>query len=168
MTPPQRSSPLGTLVVAVGVVVIGWMAVRKMVSEQSKAMSVASASANNGAQTAGVPQIPAQLLEDAGKLGALRFDVTLRMDGLDLTIDGAPACRDGHRRKVSRNSGNAPGSFDESALVSCVQLALVSAPQRRPIALIVKAGPAVPSTYVDALIAALKRAGIADVLPPPS
>ncbi|MBL8716892.1 MAG: hypothetical protein JNL79_12900 [Myxococcales bacterium] len=163
-TPGSGASPLATLLVVVGIVGIGWLAMRKMVQKQVDAHPAVSSTVGGGVPV--VPQVPAAIADDAGKAGLIRFDVTLRMDGLDVSVDGAPACRDGHHRKIGRNSSNGAGSFDEAALTACLQPLLLTAGAKRPVALLVKAGPAVPSTYVDALIAALKRVGIADVIPP--
>lgn len=163
--PRPSSSPLATILVVVGILGIGWFAMRKMVQRQVDAHPAASSAAVGGGAPV-VPQIPPAIADDAGKAGLVRFDVTVRMDGLDVSVDGAPACRDGHRRKVGRNASNAAGSFDEPALVACLQPLLLQAGAKRPVALLTKAGPAVPGTYVDALVAVLKRTGIADVIPP--
>jgi hypothetical protein len=110
-----------------------------------------------------VPQIPQGLVEDA-KTPVLRLDVVLRVDGVDVTADGAPACREGNKHLIGRAADGAVGSFDERALTMCIAKLRTERPAARPIALVARAGPAVPTTYLDALAAALARAGVADVI----
>jgi hypothetical protein len=114
-----------------------------------------------------VPQIPFALVADAGKTPIARLDVTLRVDGLDLVLDGAQTCREGNRRMVGRESGGALGSFDEKALLTCLTVVRASRPEARLVALVGRAGPAVPTTYLDALSAALRRGGVFDVVVAP-
>lgn len=168
-----RGGSLGTLVAAAGVVVIAWLGLRSMNEAQKKAAApttdaqLAAPLVSSGVTM--VPPIPPPILASASssKTPIARLDVTLRVDGLDLTLDGAQACRNGSKRMVGRDPGGAVGSFDESALTGCVTLIRGSRPEARVVALVGRAGPAVPTTFVDALVSALKRAGIADVVVTP-
>lgn len=157
----QRAGGLGSIVAIVGVVVISWLGLRKM-TEAQKAL-VPDTGAASTASSLIVPPIPPGLVPDA-KTPVLRLDVELRVDGVDVTADGAPACRDGNKRLIGRASGGAIGSFDEGALVACVTKLRADRPAAQPIAIVTRAGPAVPSTFFDALRAALTRAGVADVV----
>ncbi len=157
------------MIAIAGVVGIGWLGLRSMTEKQRAALaphadaSVAAPLASSG-PTLVVP-IPKAILESAGKTPLARLDVVLRVDGLDLWLDGAPACRDGHRRRVGRAPDGATGSFDEPALSACVAVVRAQRQEARVVAIVTRAGPAVPSTYGDALLAALRRAGIVDVVP---
>ncbi|MGZ3456064.1 MAG: hypothetical protein ACXWUG_24670 [Polyangiales bacterium] len=157
----RGSSAFGTVVAAVAVLALSWLALRSMTDKQKAAFADAGAAENP--VTPIVPTIPPALVGDA-KTPVARLDVVLRVDGVEATLDGAPICRDGHRRLVGRAPGGANGSFDEPALIACVRAAK---PQgKKTIALVTRAGPAVPTTFQDALIAALKRAGADEVVPP--
>jgi len=166
----RGGSAIGTVIAAVGVLVISWLALRSMNEAQRRALAKLDAAPEPVTIASGgtiVPQIPPQVLADAGKTPIARLDVTLRVDGLDLVLDGAQTCREGNRRMVGRESGGALGSFDEKALLACLTLVRASRPDARIVALIGRAGPAVPSTYMDALSAALHRGGIGDVVVTP-
>jgi hypothetical protein len=152
---------LGTVVAIVGVFVIGWLGLRKMTATQ-QALAI-DAGVVSTASSVVVPPIPPGLVEDA-KTPVLRLDVVLRVDGVDVTADGAPACREGNRHLIGRGSDGANGSFDENALVACIRKLCAERAAARPIAIVSRAGPAVPVTYFDALVAALGRAGVADVV----
>lgn len=160
--PPTRGGGLGSIVAIGGVAVIGWLALRKM-TEAQRALATDAGIAAATTGSVFVPPIPPGLIPDA-RTPVLRLDVVLRVDGLDVTADGAPACRDGDKRLIGRASGDALGSFDESALVACVTKLRGDRPAARPIAVVSRAGPAVPLTYFDALVAALGRAGVPDVV----
>jgi len=161
--PPQtRGGGLGSIVAIGGVVVIGWLALRRMTEAQRARVADAGIAATTAGSVV-APPIPPALLEDA-RSPVLRLDVVLRVDGLDVIADGAPACRDGTKRLIGRASGDAPGSFDENSLVACVTKLRADRPAARPIAIVSRAGPAVPLTYFDALVAALGRAGVPDVV----
>lgn len=165
-----RGSSMGTVVAAVGIAVLSWLALRQMTAAQQKALAnidapPAAPAVSSGTTT--VPPIPPAILADAGKTPVARLDVTLRVDGLDLVLDGAQTCRQGARRMVGRDPGGAVGSFDESALNACIAQIRGTRADARIVAMVSRAGPAVPTTYVDALSAALHRAGIADVVVTP-
>jgi hypothetical protein len=66
---------------------------------------------------------------------------------------------------VQRAPGGEAGSFDDKALAACLDAARIA--ERKPIALVSLAGPLVPTTFRDALIASLKRAGVADAIATP-
>lgn len=160
---------LGTILVAAAIVVSSWLALRSMTDKQRSARGPTADASSRAmpAVSSGVtlvPPIPAAIVADAGKTPLARLDVTLRVDGLDLALDGAQACRDGSKRMVGRDPSGALGSFDEKALLTCVTLVRAARPEARVVAMIGRAGPAVPSTFVDALIAALKRGGVEDVV----
>jgi hypothetical protein len=157
----RGSSAIGTVIAAVAVLGLSWLALRSMTAKQRAAFADAGPAVSPVAT--GLPTIPPALLGDA-KTPVARLDVVLRVDGVDATLDGAPICRDGHRRRVGRASGGANGSFDEPALIACVRA--VKPADRKLVALVTLAGPAVPPTFVDALVAALRRAGADDVVTP--
>ena len=158
----QRGGGLGSIVAIGGVVVIGWLALRKMTDAQ-RAMITDAGVVATGANSVVVPPIPPGLVADA-KTPVLRLDVVLRVDGVDVTADGAPACRNENKRLIGRASGDAIGSFDENALAACITKLRAERSSARPIAMVSRAGPAVPLTYFDALVAALGRAGVPDVV----
>lgn len=166
----RGGSAAGTLIVAVAVLGLSWWGLKRMTETQKELLgkldgaiaTVATSGASTGQQM--MLPIPSQILESAGKTPVLRLDIVVRVDGLDVTADGAPACRDGHRRLIGRSSGNAPGSFDESALTACIAALRTKQPGHKPVALVTRAGPAVPATFFDALQAALGRAGVTDVV----
>lgn len=164
----RSGSAFGSLVVIAGVVGLSWLALRKMTDTQKELLArVDAAVAQSSGATSGqqiVLPIPTQIVASAGKTPILRLDVVLRVDGLDVTADGAPSCRDGNRRLVGRASSGASGSFDENALLACVAGLRQTLPTHRAVALVTRAGPAVPTTYLDALQAALGRAGITDIV----
>lgn len=145
----------------VAVIALSFFALRSMTAKQRAAF--ADAGAAQDAPAIGLPTIPPALVADA-KTPVARLDVVLRVDGVDVTLDGAPICRDGHRRLVGREPGGVAGSFDEPALIACVRA--VKPEGRRMIALLTRAGPAVPTTFEDALVAALRRAGAEEVVRP--
>ncbi|MBI2395691.1 MAG: hypothetical protein HYV09_39360 [Deltaproteobacteria bacterium] len=164
----RGGSSIGTVIAIVAVVGLSWLSLRKMTEAQRGALvDAAPAQSAAPAGTPMIPQIPPALRADAGKTPIARVDVTLRVDGLDVTLDGAPACRDGNKRLIGRGSGGAAGSFDEVALDRCLQPFRAARAGSRFVAFVQRAGPAVPTTYVDALAAALKRAQIDDVLVTP-
>jgi hypothetical protein len=117
-----------------------------------------------------VPAIPSAVLADAGKKQVARLDFVLRMDGVDVSAEGAGTCRENGRSIIGREpGGGAPGSFDESALQKCLSVLIVkfAADDRIPVATLTRAGVAVPTTYFDALTTAIKRAGVRDVIVQP-
>jgi hypothetical protein len=142
------------------VIALSFLALRSMTAKQRAAFADAGVAQP---VPSGLPTIPPALAGDA-KTPVARLDVVLRVDGLDVTLDGAPICRDGHRRLVGREPGGVAGSFDEPALLACVRA--VKPADRRLIALVTRAGAAVPTTFEDALVAALKRAGADEVVKP--
>jgi hypothetical protein len=148
------------VIAVVAVIAISYFALRSMTAKQRAAFADAG---NAQAAPTGLPTIPPALVGDA-KTPVARLDVVLRVDGLDVTLDGAPICRDGHRRLVGREPGGVAGSFDEPALLACVRARKPA--EKKLIALVTRAGPAVPATYEDALVAALKRAGADEVVKP--
>jgi hypothetical protein len=163
---------LGTVVVAVFVLGLSWYALKKMTDTQKDLLQKVDAAvvAQSSGATSGqqmVLPIPTHILASAGKTPILRLDVTVRVDGLDVTADGAPACRDGHKRLIGRASSNAPGSFDEGALIGCISALRAQHAAAKPVALVTRAGAAVPATYLDALKAALGRAGVTDTVVAP-
>ncbi len=165
----SSGSAFGTLLAAAFVVGLSWFGIRKMTDTQKellKQIDAATAPTSSGASTGQqlVLPIPTHILQNAGKTPVLRLDVTVRVDGLDVTADGAPACRDGHKRLIGRASSNAPGSFDEGALLACIGALRAKQATHKPVALVTRAGAAVPATYLDALQAALGRAGVTDVV----
>src|SRR5689334_11312884 len=93
---------VGTIVVLVAVVALAWLGIRKMTDTQKELLDKAdtafaqSSGASSGQQI--ILPIPTQILADAGKSDVLRLDIVLRVDGLDVTADGAPSCRDGNKR----------------------------------------------------------------------
>jgi hypothetical protein len=168
----RGGSALGTVVVAVFVIGLSWYGLRKMTDTQKElvakidaAVTAQTSGASSGQQM--VLPIPTHIVANAGKTPILRLDITVRVDGLDVTADGAPACRDGHKRLIGRASSNAAGSFDESALIGCIGALRAQHAAAKPVALVTRAGPAVPTTYFDALKAALGRAGITDTVVAP-
>lgn len=163
----QGGSALGTLIVIAAIVGLSWLALRKMTETQKELVgkidaAVAQQSGVPGPQL--VPTIPEPILASAGKQQVLRLDVVLRVDGLDVTSDGAPACRDGNKRLIGRAPNGPAGSFDESALLACIGALRAKFPTHKPVALVTRAGPAVPETFMDALKAALGRAGVSDIV----
>lgn len=162
----RRGSAFGTVIALTAILVISWLALQKMTAAQRARLTpdaaIAAPPASPGAQV--MPTIPAPILSAAAaaKTPVARLDVVVRVDGLDLTLDGAPVCRDGHRRLVGRAPGGEAGSFDETALVACMQGFRASDGQL--VALITRAGASVPRTFVDALSAALRRGGAHDVV----
>lgn len=170
----RGGTSIGTVVAAVAVLVIGWLGVRNLTERQVQAHSDAGVVDAQSAEASPatpllVPQIPAAIASSAtkAKTPLARLDVTVRVDGLDLALDGAPTCREQGKRLVGRASGGAAGSFDETALATCVTIARTGRPDARFVAMVGRAGPAVPRTFVDALVAALGRAGITDVVVTP-
>ena len=157
----RGGSSLGSIIAIGGVVVIGWLALRKMTDAQ-KAI-VADAGVATASTNVVVPPITQGIIADA-KTPVLRLDVVLRVDGIDVTADGAPACREGNKHLIGRASDGAAGSFDERALTMCITKLRAERPAAQPIGVVTRAGPAVPATYFDALVAALGRAGVADVV----
>ncbi len=157
---------VGSIVAIAGVVVISWLGLRRMTEAQKALVHDAGAPASSTVNSVLVPPIPPGLVDDA-KSPVLRLDVVLRVDGVDVTADGAPACRDGSKRLIGRGADGTIGSFDENALVACVTKLRADRPGAKPVALVSRAGPAVPSTYLDALRAALGRAGVPDVVSNP-
>lgn len=151
------------MVAIAGVVVIGWLAVRQMTAAQRALVADSGTSAATTISSVVAPPILPGLVEGE-KTPVLRLDVVLRVDGLDVTADGAPSCRDGGKRLIGRAADGAPGSFDERALLACLTTLRAGRPTARPIAIVTRAGPAVPETYVDALAAALRRAGVPHVV----
>lgn len=171
---PQRAKPggFGTIVVAAGVIGTSWLAVRqltKSISEHAPVADAAPTAFGTGVDPSKplVPTIPSAIVEDAGKKAIARIDLVLRMDGVDVSAEGAPACRDGNHTRVGRASGGAAGTFDASMLTACITSVLAGIGERVPVATITRAGPAVPSEYVDALAAETKRAGVVQVLVQP-
>lgn len=164
----RGGSSIGTVVAVVAVAGLSWLSLRKMTEAQRSALADAGP-ADSGAAPGPrvVPQIPPALLADAGKTPIARVDVTLRVDGLDVTLDGAPSCREGNKRLIGRASGGAAGSFDEAALERCLQPFRAARAGSRLVAFVQRAGPAVPTTFVDALSAALRRAQMDDVIVSP-
>jgi hypothetical protein len=164
----RRGSGLGTVLVLVAVVGLSWLAIRKMTDTQKDLLNKIDAAVSHeaGAPTGSqiILPIPTQILASAGKQQVLRLDIVLRVDGLDVTADGAPACRDGNKRLIGRATNGPAGSFDENALSACIGALRAKVPTYKPVALVTRAGPAVPTTYLDALQAALGRCGISDIV----
>lgn len=164
----RRASGVGTVIALLAVVGLTYLAIRKMTETQKELLGKVDAAVAQSSGAASGQQIilpiPTQILADAGKTNVLRLDVVLRVDGLDVTADGAPACRDGNKRLIGRASSGAAGSFDESALLACISGLRQKVPTHKPVALVTRAGPAVPATYLDALSAALGRAGVGDIV----
>ncbi len=165
-----KSGALGTFVVAGGVLALSWLAIRTMSKRASDAPVVdagASPTATTGRDD-GLPlltPIPSAIVEDAGKPGLVRVDLVLRVDGVAVTVDGARQCYDGPRSLIGREpNGGSSGSFDEGALRTCLLGVIKSAGVRKLVATIGRAGTGVPTTYADALVAAVKRIGIVEVV----
>ena len=162
----QRSSPLGTVVVVLAVLILGWLALRQMTKSQETAYQQGHPSATTGRDPSLpiVPPIPSQIVADAGKTGVARLDLVLRMDGIDVSSEGAPSCRAHNKTLVGRELGGSAGTFDERALAGCLTSLVLQYGERKPVAVVTRAGDAVPKTHLDALVAAVKRIGIADVV----
>ncbi len=162
----QRSSPVGMIVVIGAVLVLGYLALRQMTKNQEEAYEKTHPSATTGRDPSApiVPPIPSQIIADAGKSGVARIDLVLRMDGVDVSSEGATACRQNNRTLVGKEPGGAAGTFDERALTACIVSLLTRYGERRPVAVLTRAGDAVPKTHLDALVAAIKRAGVAEVV----
>ena len=113
----------GMLVVAAAVLGLSWWGLRRMTETQKELLGKLDAAVSEGGtgattSTQLVLPIPSHML--GGKAPVMRLDIVVRVDGLDVTVDGAPACRDGHKRLIGRGSSDAPGSFDEGALIGCI------------------------------------------------
>jgi len=162
----QRSGPLGTIVVAVAVLAVGYLALRQMTKSQEHAFPKPAPSATTGRDPSVpiVPQIPSQIVADAGKTGVARVDFVLRVDGIDVSSEGALSCREGNKTRIGREPGGGAGTFDDRALTACIASLMPTFGERKPVALVTRAGDAVPKTHLDAVVATVKRAGIAEVL----
>ena len=166
-----RTGALGFLVVAGGVLLLSWLALRTMgkrLGDPGGAPPAVSATTGRDESKPLVPAIPQNIVDDAGKTPIARIDLVLRVDGIDVSAEGAPACRkNGHTQVGREPNGGSAGSFDEGTLRSCLVSVIASIPSKHPVVTITRAGDAVPTTYVDALIAALQRFGITDVVAAP-
>ena len=165
-----RTGALGMVITALGVLGLSWLALRSMTRAQVDAHADAAAAAaptttvDPGPPPPRVTPIPAAIVVDAGKAPIARIDLVLRMDGVDVSFEGAPACRAGNRSLVGNHG--APGSFDEGALQGCLGSLRATLGGKVAVATVTRAGPAVPVDFVDALIAATHRAGVVDVIAP--
>ena len=166
-----RAGALGFVVVAAGVLLLSWLALRTMgkrLGDTADASPAPSATTGRDESKPLVPVIPKEVIEDAGKTPIARLDLVLRVDGVDVSAEGAPACRQNNHTVVGREpNGGGAGSFDEHALRNCLFTVLATLSGKRPVATLTRAGEAVPSIHFDALIAAIKRVGIADVIASP-
>lgn len=169
---PTRSGALGLFIVAAGVLGTSWLALRemnaKLGSDQDAPSSSAPIASGAGDGTRDPSQplvvpIPSAVVDDAGKQLLARVDLVLRVDGVDVTAEGAPACRSAGHSRIGRDPAGAVGSFDERALSACLRDVLSALGDKRAVGSVTRAGGAVPTTYVDALVAVAHRAGIADV-----
>ena len=161
-----RSGPLGMIVVAAGVLVLSWLAIRSMTRGQQQALPPqTSATTGRDPSSPIVPPIPFEIVADAGKQGVARLDLVLRMDGIDVSSEGALACRSNNKTLIGREqNGGGAGSFNESALLACIASLRPGWGERKPVAVVSRAGDAVPKTHLDALVATIKRAGIVEVV----
>lgn len=165
-----RSGAIGLFVVALGVVAVSWLGLRAMKRAEERARDATSASAapTRDPSSPIVPQIPSAIVADAGNADVARVDLVLRVDGVAVSAEGVPTCRNGNRSLVGRDGPTgAPGSFDESALQSCLAAVRSQLGTKVPVATITRAGPAVPIDFVDALSAAVHRAGFTQVVVQP-
>jgi hypothetical protein len=154
------------IVVAGAVLVLGYLALRQMTTNQQQAFQKPAPSATTGRDPSMpiVPQVPSQIVVDAGKPGIARVDLVLRVDGVDVSSEGALSCRSSNKTLVGREPGGVAGTFDERALSACITSLLPTFADRKPVALVTRAGDAVPKTHLEALVAAVKRAGISEVI----
>ena len=161
-----RSNPAAMILVGAAILVIGWLAVRQMTESQRKALQQAHPSATTGRDPNAiiVPPIPSYILADAGTAGVMRIDLVVRVDGVDVASEGAATCRRDNHTVVGRDRGGAVGSFDETALSNCLLGLLSKKGERLPVVTITRAGDAVPKTYLDALVASVKRVGVEHVV----
>ena len=167
-----RTGALGVFVVAIGVVGVSWLGLRAMKRAEERARDAADAGGTAPTRDPNaplVPAIPSDVVADAGKMPIARVDLVLRVDGVAVSSEGAPVCRNNNRSTIGRDpNGGAPGSFDESALQAC--LVSVLGPMQgkmMPVATITRAGPAVPVEWMEALSAAVKRVGVEQVIVQP-
>ncbi len=173
MKPPPRPGPLATIVVAALAFAVFWFGLRSVVrrtreaSAPAASASVATSSSEIGSTGSGVWPLPKAPIDRAGQRGVARLDVTMRIDGLDVALDQRPTCRDGARRWIGRAQGDAPGSFDQAALGTCLASIARDRRDRMLVAVIARAGSQVPTTYRDALEAELRRLGVEDVVVDP-
>lgn len=171
MAARQRSGALGIIVVAIAVVGVSWMGLRAMRRAEERARDAAdaaSAAPTRDPSTPIVPQIPSEIIADAGKMQVARVDLVLRVDGVAVSSEGAPACRRDNRSTIGREAnGGAPGSFDEAALQTCLAMLRAQLAGKVVVAAITRAGPVVPTEFLDALAAAVRRAGIEQVVVQP-
>ena len=170
--PPHkpRAGALGFLVVAGAVLLLSWLALRTMgkrLGDSGAAPPAVSATTGRDEAKPLVPAIPKEIVDDAGKTPIARIDLVLRVDGIDVSSEGAPVCRKDAHTVVGREPNGSAGSFNENALRNCLATVVAAIPEKRPVVTITRAGDAVPTTYLDALIAALKRFGFHDVVPSP-
>ena len=158
-------------VVAVAVVGVSWMGLRAMRRAEERSRYATDAGATTPTRDPSspiVPQIPSDLIADAGKAQIARVDLVLRVDGVAVSAEGAPSCRRDNRSMIGRApDGGLPGSFDESALRACLATVRAQLAGKLVVAAITRAGPAVPADFLDALSAAVRRAGIEQVVVQP-
>jgi hypothetical protein len=178
-TNAPRPGPVATLVVAAGVCGVFFMGLRSMRLAPGPASSDAASGAatslaerdaapapllSNGSGEGGYMPLPRALVERAAERGVLRIDVIIRADGLDFLAAGSAVCRDGAHRWVGRAMGDAPGSYDDSALRRCLLSIGQDLRGRMPVAVVSRAGTSVPLTFRDALVANLRTLGLPEVL----
>ncbi|MEO7092710.1 MAG: hypothetical protein ABI175_05635 [Polyangiales bacterium] len=166
-----RGGALGFVVVAGGILLVSWLALRTMgqrLGEGADAGAAPSATTGRDESKPLVPMIPQQIVADAGKTPIARIDLVLRVDGVDVSSEGAPACRQDNHTTIRREpSTGTVGSFDEGALRTCLLQVMTTIQGKRPVATLTRAGDAVPTTYFEALVAAIKRTGVTEVVASP-
>jgi hypothetical protein len=166
-----RAGALGFLVVAGGILLLSWLALRTMgkrLGGDVDAGPTTSATTGRDESKPLVPVIPQEIVIDAGKTPIARIDLVLRVDGIDVSSEGAPACRKDNHTTVRREpNGGGTGSFDENALRTCLLMVTSTIPGKRPVVTVTRAGEAVPTTYFDALVSAVRRMGFTEVVASP-
>ena len=167
MQQPPRPGPIGTLVVGAAIIGVFYMGMRSMnreMARQAPSAPTPAMSISGAPRAMGPLPIPQALVEKAAERGIARIDVTMRVDGLDVAFNGSLACREGNRRLIGRASDGATGSFDAAALDGCIAGLLRDRRKPMPVAIVDRAGPMVPVTYRDALVAELRKAGVEEVV----
>ena len=156
------------MIVAVGVaasVGLGLFQMKRSMeraAEKTASSSAASASPSVPGTGRDVLQpVPDELVADAGKAMVGRIDLVLRVDGVQASLEGAPACRHtvrAHESTVGVARGGGQGTFDESALDACLASMRMLMRNRPAFVAVRRAGPAIVDAQLDALAAAVRRA----------